>query len=315
MMPKTSIVAVTDTALWVAALRAQETERSDAAFKDRLAARLAGERGAAIARSMPNSAITRWGVVVRTSAIDRLIEDAMRRGIECVVNLGAGLDTRPYRMKIPPHIRWIEIDFPDLIQSKDAALEGQTPICHLERIGLNLLDCARRKKLFAAYGSRRTLMIAEGVVPYLSNDDVASLADDLHANSQSWILDFDNAGIRSTPRGWARPLEAAPMLFQPIDWFGFFENCGWHAQQVITSAEESERLNRPYPPSFPRGLLMHALPRAVRQRILGVSGAALLGTAAISRPATTHAHRIKRADRSARLCRKVRTPPASPSAG
>ncbi len=280
-MPKTSIVDVTDTALWVAALRAQETARSDAAFQDRLAAQLAGNRGAVIARAMPNSAITRWGVVMRTSAIDRLIEDAIRRGIDCVVNLGAGLDTRPYRMQIPPHIRWIEIDFPDLMQLKDAALRDQISVCHLKRIGLNLLDRGQRKTILAAYGSRTTLMIAEGVVPYLSNDDVASLADDVRANSESWILDFDNAGIRQTPRSWAQQLQAAPMLFQPIDWFGFFENCGWQAHRVITSAEESERLNRPYPFSFPWGVLMQGLPRAIRQRILAVSGAALLGTATI----------------------------------
>jgi methyltransferase (TIGR00027 family) len=277
-MPKTPIVDVTDTALWVASLRAQETARSDAAFQDRLAARLAGNRGIEIARSMPNSDITRWGVITRTSAIDRLIEDAIRRGVECVINLGAGLDTRPYRMQIPPHIRWIEIDFPDFMQKKDAALKGETPSCAVERIGLNLLDHAQRKRIFAAYGSRNTLTITEGVVPYLANDEVAGLADDLRTNSQSWILDFDNAGSRQTPRSWAKQLRAAPMLFQPIDWFGFFENCGWHAQKVITSAEESERLNRPYPFSFPWGLLMHGLPREVRQRILAVSGAALLGT-------------------------------------
>jgi methyltransferase (TIGR00027 family) len=278
-MPKTPIVDVTDTALWVASLRAQETARSDAVFQDRLAARLAGNRGIEIARSMPNSDITRWGVITRTSAIDRLIEDAIRRGAECVINLGAGLDTRPYRMQIPPHIRWIEIDFPDLMQKKDAALKGETPSCAVERIGLNLLDHTQRKRIFAAYGSRNTLIITEGVVPYLANDEVAGLADDLRTNSQAWILDFDNAGSRQTPRSWAKQLRAAPMLFQPIDWFGFFENCGWHAQKVITSAEESERLNRPYPFSFPWGLLMHGLPREVRQRILAVSGAALLGTA------------------------------------
>ncbi|MEP6885273.1 MAG: SAM-dependent methyltransferase [Gammaproteobacteria bacterium] len=278
MMPKTPILNVTDTALWVAALRAKETDRPDAVFEDRLAARLAGKRGAAIARSMPNSAITGWGVVMRTCAIDRLIEDAIRRGIACVVNLGAGLDTRPYRMRIPAHIRWIEIDFPELMQLKDNALMGQTPTCHLERIGLNLLDCAGRNRLFAAYGSSNTLMIAEGVVSYLCNDDVAQLAEDLRAWTQFWILDFDNAGIRQTPRSWAKPLQAAPLLFEPIDWFGFFENCGWHAYQRITSAEESERLNRPYPLCFPRGVLMHALPRAVRRRIMAVSGAVLLGT-------------------------------------
>jgi hypothetical protein len=38
-----------------------------------------------------------------------------------------------------------------------------------------------------------------------------------------------------------------------------------------------------YPFSFPWGLLMHALPRAVGRRMLTASGAAVLGTAARAR--------------------------------
>ncbi|MEO7205534.1 MAG: SAM-dependent methyltransferase [Steroidobacteraceae bacterium] len=278
-MPRTSIANVTETALWVAALRAQETGRSDAALQDPLASLLAGNRGVEIARSMPNSVLTQWGVVVRTSAIDRLIEEAIRRGIQTVVNLGAGLDTRPYRMQISPHIHWIEIDFPNIVHLKDTVLNAQTPSCRLERIGLNLLDRAARRKILAAYGSRDALAIAEGVIPYFSNDDVAVLADDLRAAAfEYWMLDFDNAGNRRTPRNWAKQLQAAPFLFQPNDWFGFFASRGWGAHRIITSSEESERLNRPYPLSFPKGLVMHALPREVRQRILAVSGAALLAT-------------------------------------
>jgi O-methyltransferase involved in polyketide biosynthesis len=47
------IQSVSDTGLWMAAVRAAETARRDAAFKDPLAAMLAGERGLRIARSMP----------------------------------------------------------------------------------------------------------------------------------------------------------------------------------------------------------------------------------------------------------------------
>lgn len=281
MFHKFSIADVTDTAFWVAAIRAQETERPDAAFQDSLASVVAGLRGVQIARLMPNSAITHWGVILRTSAIDRLIEDSVRRGVDIFVNLGAGLDTRPYRMQLPPHSRWIEIDFPNLVQQKNAVLSDYTPTCRIERVGLNLLDRHARRDAFAAYSSRdgRSMLIAEGVIPYLSNEDVASLAKDLRESFQYWILDFDNAGSRKTPRSWAKQLKASPFLFQPNDWFKFFEQCGWQAHQIITSAAESERLNRPYPFVFPRGALMHGLPRAMRQRILSVSGAALMGAA------------------------------------
>ena len=121
------ITGVADTALWVAALRAHESQRKAPAFLDPLAGGLAGARGEAIARSFPNAAAVEWAVVLRTAALDRLIEEALAQGVDTVVNLGAGLDTRPYRLNLPKSLRWIEIDLPPLIDSKnssDSAMES-----------------------------------------------------------------------------------------------------------------------------------------------------------------------------------------------
>ncbi len=43
-------------------------------------------------------------MVARTSAIDRLILAALERGVDTVLNLGAELDTRPYRLALPAPI-------------------------------------------------------------------------------------------------------------------------------------------------------------------------------------------------------------------
>ncbi|HXD76229.1 MAG TPA: hypothetical protein VN616_00405 [Puia sp.] len=45
---------VSDTALWIAAFRAEESRRSDAVFRDELAERLAGEKGRAMAAATPH---------------------------------------------------------------------------------------------------------------------------------------------------------------------------------------------------------------------------------------------------------------------
>src|ERR1700686_1267155 len=129
---------VSDTALWVAALRAREQERPDAAFQDPLADMLAGIRGRKIAASMPRSALVAWAVVVRTTAIDQLIHEALALGIDSVLNLGAGQDTRAYRLNLPARLRWIEVDFPHVVEFKDAALREYRPACGVERVGLNL---------------------------------------------------------------------------------------------------------------------------------------------------------------------------------
>ena len=91
-----------------------------------------------------------------------------------------------------------------------------------------------------------------------------------------WIQDFDNAGQRGMPRGWAKKLNAAPFRFQPGDWFAFFKNTAWETHRVITLDEESKRINRPYPLDFPFGLIMRALPKEMSQKIQGLSGAVSL---------------------------------------
>src|SRR5246127_3336057 len=93
---------ISDTARWVAVYRARETERPDAIFRDPFARRLAGERGEQIAQGMRTLARADWSFITRTYLIDRFVSAKVREGADMVVNLAAGLDTRPYRMDLPP---------------------------------------------------------------------------------------------------------------------------------------------------------------------------------------------------------------------
>jgi methyltransferase (TIGR00027 family) len=280
LIADSAIRHVSDTALWVATFRGQEGQRVDAAFDDPLASLLSGERGRAIARSIPRAAMVEWGMIIRTSAIDRLLNQALSAGIDTVLNLGAGLDTRPYRMKLPATLRWIEMDFPNIVELKNSRLVEHRPVCELERVGLDLLDRRSRNKILARYGvtSKNILVITEGVLSYFSVYDAATLADELAAipSIRFWIQDFDNAGKRRLPRGWGAKLKAAPFLFKVKDWFEFFEKYGWRSSQLITSFEESQRINRPYPLDFPFGLIMRALPKTMSQKILSSSGVVLM---------------------------------------
>ncbi len=221
-------------------------------------------------------------MIIRTSAIDRLIKEALIAGVDTVLNLGAGLDTRPYRMKLPATLRWAELDFPHIVELKNTRLVDYKPVCQLERVGVDLLDRPARNKILARYArtSKCTLVITEGVLSYFSFHEVATLASELHAASpiHFWIQDFDNAGQRRLPRGWAAKLKAAPILFKLKNWFEFFEKYGWRSSHVITSLEESQRINRPYPLDFPFGLILRALPKEMRQKIQSLSGAVLMQT-------------------------------------
>jgi methyltransferase (TIGR00027 family) len=133
--PESEITHVSNTALMVAAVRAHETELEDAYFCDPFAARLAGERGVAILNAMPYANVARFGLAVRTRLIDDLLLEALAtHPIATVLSVGCGLDTRPWRLELPVELRWIEIDFADVLDYKEQRMSGEKTRCRRERL-------------------------------------------------------------------------------------------------------------------------------------------------------------------------------------
>jgi len=190
-MDPVSIDHVSDTALWVAWYRALETERPDAAFRDPFAAKLAGERGRALAEAMPSAKQLAFAMVIRTVAVDTLIEKAVALGVDHVINLGAGLDARPYRMKLPAALRWVEVDHASVIRYKNEQLHNDTPSCTVERIACDLARGDERLSLLSRMGrdSRKAVVVTEGVLPYLTPEQAGKLSHDLVAapSLRYWI--------------------------------------------------------------------------------------------------------------------------------
>lgn len=242
---------VSDTAFAIAHYRALETARADALFRDPLAGLLAGERGKAIANAMPMPTMAGQIVVIRTAIIDDYIQFAVSEGVDTILNLGAGLDTRPYRLDLPESLAWIEADYPHIIAFKEKHLASETPRCRLERAKLDLADLSERRTMFASVNARanKMLILTEGVVSYLSVDEAGSLADDLRSldHARYWIVEYISPElIKYRQRGsMGRKMRNAPFKFKPTDWAGFFGGHGWRAQEIRYLADEGERLHRP----------------------------------------------------------------------
>ncbi len=270
---------VSDTALFVAHYRALEGERPDALFRDPLAARLAGERGRRIGENMKSATLGGWSIVIRTVIIDRYVADAVASGVDTVLNLGAGLDTRPYRMELPATLRWIEVDFPHVIALKERELARETPRCRLERVRLDLANTTARRAFFATLAPRKLLVLTEGVVPYLSTDQVAELAADLKSIPAAyWIVDYFAPGIGKMREriGLTKHLRNAPFRFQPGDWFVFFERTGWRCKEIRYIVDEARRLRRRPQMSLPflirflvRNAFMNREQRIAARRFMG----------------------------------------------
>lgn len=271
---------VTDTAFWVAFYRAKETQRQDSLFLDPLALHLIGERGPQIARSMPYPKVLEWIMVTRTVAIDRLLLEILAEGIDTVINLGTGLDTRPYRMDLPPTLRWIEVDFPDMIAFKEEKLRDFTPKCRLERVALDLSNRPEANAFFAKIGAetKAAVIITEGVIAYLSNDDAGQLADDLHLipSFRYWIQDYRDDDARSRPKPLKRKMKNAPFLFSSTDALGFFATHRWMNKKKILAYDEGLRLGRPLNLRFPLNLLMKLMPKSRLETFRKGLGYALL---------------------------------------
>jgi methyltransferase (TIGR00027 family) len=186
------ITHVSDTALMVAAYRALESESPDGLVRDPFAARLAGERGMAMLRGNPQPEMMRFRVGVRSRFIDELLFEALSsKSIKTVLSLGCGLDTRPWRLDLPPNLRWIEVDFPDILHHKETLLSAETLRCRRERFAADLNDPAQRRALFAAAGKAPALMITEGLLMYLPGETVEALAAEARWDSriEHWLLD------------------------------------------------------------------------------------------------------------------------------
>jgi methyltransferase (TIGR00027 family) len=274
---------VSDTAHWVAAYRAVESERRRPLFRDPWARELAGERGFTIARSVKSGsrgAAARINVVVRTVVIDEIVEAAVReRGVDCVLNLAAGLDTRPYRLDLPAELRWVEADLPPLVEYKTRVLADETPRCRLERVGLDLADREARDSLFdrVAAESRRVLVLTEGLLGYLSEEDVAQLAEDLRARPAfaEWVADFSAGESLQRARTASDGLTAyaSRAVFAPKEGVDYFRRFGWGEAELHDIVEQLPRMGRGRPV---RTAVLRWLSRVFpegtqRPRILGVA--------------------------------------------
>jgi methyltransferase (TIGR00027 family) len=198
-MSSPTIRHISDTARWAAVYRARETEGKNPLFRDPFARRLAGERGEQIADATPFHEKHSWSWVTRTYLFDSIIREQVAQGADMVVNLAAGLDTRPYRMKLPSALKWIEVDLPEILAYKEDLLKREKPACTLERVRADLSNAETRRSLLdkLAGQARKVLVITEGLLIYLRGQEVSALAEELKSFPpfKRWVLDVVSPGL------------------------------------------------------------------------------------------------------------------------
>ena len=221
------------TALLVAALRGLASRSPEAPCRDAWAEALAGQEGAELARQALkiHSAMGLW-VGVRTAWIDARVPRlaSIGGGVNQIVVLGAGLDTRPARLA-RRGLQFYEIDRPCVQRDKQQRLHGLESIRGAYR-GPYPVDAARfvacdfttadfvDALVEAGFDPKRpALIIWEGVTYLLEEASVLAtlslVAEKLHPRS-TVVFDFLDRRVTED----VIPLLGSPAMKQLLEGFG-----------------------------------------------------------------------------------------------
>lgn len=257
------------TALLVAAMRANESKRTEAEgrlFTDPFAEKLAGEEGFAILKDAIAAAGDQPAIAIRTRYIDDRIKAATDSGIRQIVILAAGMDSRAFRLDFPAGTKLFELDRSEVLKYKHHILENAQPKCSRIALDVNLTSDPWEKKL-VEHGmnpKERTLWLVEGLVMYIKEEEVINLfkkITSLSAKDSIFLSDVLSRTLLEAPymKGQLQFLEklGAPWYFGVNEPEQFFEKLGWKCTAVQAAEVAPHRW--PFPlvprhiPNVPRG--------------------------------------------------------------
>jgi O-methyltransferase involved in polyketide biosynthesis len=153
-------------------------------------------------------------------------------------------------MDLSASLRWTEMDLGPILDYKDEILGSAQPVCRVERIRVDLADRnARRLALTTALaGSGRAVVLTEGLLIYLDEDQVSGLARDLHdLGVATWIVDISSPALLKMLRervGGMIAAAGAPFKFAPENGPDFFIPLGWKPVEIVSLLKTAGRLKR-----------------------------------------------------------------------
>ena len=133
-------------------------------------------------------------LICRTRFIDDLIEESTSAGIEQYVILGAGYDSRAYRLKLPPKLKIFEVDQPEVQGIKRLKLpKSISNRKNIIYVSIDFNNQSLKEQLLDAGfdKSKSTIYTLEGVSQYIPKEALSSTLKELatlNANSNSKIF-------------------------------------------------------------------------------------------------------------------------------
>jgi O-methyltransferase involved in polyketide biosynthesis len=201
---KTSLAQEKETLLITLYAKAGESHLPDSLLRDNFAAQAVSRLDYDFAKLKVTHDLM-IGVAMRAHIFDGWTRDFLARHPDAsVLHLGCGLDARVFRIDPPSSVRWFEVDYPEVIDLHRRIYPARDN-CSL--IGACVTDS---DWLAAVPPEHPTLIIAEGLMPYLQKDAVprllavlaeyfshGELAFDAYNEFGLWMLKY-NPSIQAT---------------------------------------------------------------------------------------------------------------------
>jgi methyltransferase (TIGR00027 family) len=189
-------------------------------------------------------------LVARTKYYDAVLKDAVREGVQRIVSVGCGTDTRPLRFMplLSNHgIRVLECDQADIVRAKEELTRRWRQPGRVSYLPLDLHDddWSALNQWLGGGGAAPTLLMIEGVSPYVHADSFTRflrlVAATLPRGSQV-AYDYKIRGVKDDfgRSGGSEPLFRLSARRSEVA--AFHEDLGLQLESFESSAELSARL-------------------------------------------------------------------------
>ena len=229
---ETSSSTIPFTARLMAHYRAEESKKNNPLVTDPMAELLTGDFSEYTSEHAFTAARGDY-TIVRTFFIDQLIQKWCQYApASQIVLLGAGLDTRAYRLNCLKDIDHVifEIDFESIIQYKEHVLNKYDPLCKITRLALDITKINLKSSLTNKGFSTElpTFWILEGLSYYLEKHlviEIIKTCDRISSVKSQIFLDVCVPALADLKFGpftnyfkWGTDINDIPKLFTSTNW-------------------------------------------------------------------------------------------------
>ena len=243
---------ITDTAFYCCGARMLDAAQDHPICGDDYAKLFMCDHGMAVFDRFKTLDLTNSSMIVRHRIMDDMLRQLLYANHDLnVVTIGAGFDSRPYRLHGG---NWFELDEPELIAYKDILLPSNDCSNPLHREPINFDKDDLVDKLLRLPRSGPVVFVLEGVVIYLCENDIKNLLGELDYEFPRHRLMCDLVNremVDKYGQTLSKMVTEMGAPFQTVDHpEAIFLQSGYHAREAISVMDASVDLGVNAVPKF-----------------------------------------------------------------